>query len=107
VVTEAGRHGGHGNYVELDHVGPYGTSYSHLSAILVRRGQKVKQGDLIGRVGSTGLSTGPHLHYQMTVNGSFVDPTTVALPMTGGLSAPDLTAFRRVRDEIMGQLSGE
>jgi murein DD-endopeptidase MepM/ murein hydrolase activator NlpD len=101
VVVVSGRHGGHGNYVEVKHSGPYGTSYSHLSAILVRKGQKVKQGDVIGRVGSTGLSTGPHLHYQMTINGKYVDPMKTVLPMTGGLSVEDKAAFHQVRDEIM------
>jgi murein DD-endopeptidase MepM/ murein hydrolase activator NlpD len=105
-VIYAGVHGGHGNYVELDHEGPYGTSYAHLSAILVHDGEKVHQGDIIGRVGQTGLATGPHLHYQMTIDGKFVDPMSVTLPMTGGLQAPDLAAFRQVRDDVMAQLQG-
>lgn len=106
VVTDAGPHGGHGNYVEIRHDGPYATSYSHLSAILVKRGQKIRQGDLIGKVGSTGLSTGPHLHYQFMVNGKFVDPGSVVLPMTGGLSAPDLAAFQRAKAEVLPLLLG-
>lgn len=101
VVTAAGSHGGHGNYVELDHEGPYATSYSHLSAILVKRGQKVKQGDLIGRVGATGLATGPHLHYQFMVNGQHRDPMTIPLPQTGSLPEAEKAAFFAVRDAVL------
>lgn len=105
VVTDASYHGGHGNYIELDHEGPYGTSYSHLSAILVKRGQKVHQGDVIGRVGSTGLSTGPHLHYQFTVNGRYVDPMTTVLPLSGGeMSVADKAAFDALKAELLPQL---
>ncbi|MFZ5482534.1 MAG: peptidoglycan DD-metalloendopeptidase family protein [Myxococcota bacterium] len=107
VVVSAGKHGGHGNYVELDHEGPYGTSYSHLSAILVKKGQKVKQGDLVGRVGSTGFSTGPHLHYQFTVGGKFVNPMTVDLPASAGeLPAAEKAEFEKVRDAVLPLLSG-
>jgi murein DD-endopeptidase MepM/ murein hydrolase activator NlpD len=101
VVTTAGPHGGHGNFVELDHDGPYATSYSHLSAVLVKRGQSVRQGDIIGKVGSTGLSTGPHLHYQFFVNGQYKNPMTVDLPMTGTLPDAERAAFFAVRDEVM------
>lgn len=93
VVLVAGKNGGHGNYVELDHEGPYKTSYSHLSSVAVKKGQKVRQGDLIGRVGSTGLATGPHLHYQMWQNGKYVDPMTIALPNMSAVTAAERALF--------------
>ena len=106
VVTTAGPHGGHGNYVQLDHEGPYETSYSHLSAIRVRKGQKVHQGDLIGLVGSTGLATGPHLHYQFFVDGQNRDPMKVDLPMTGSLPDAERAAFFLARDAVLPLLEG-
>jgi murein DD-endopeptidase MepM/ murein hydrolase activator NlpD len=80
--------GGHGRFVKLDHAGPYDSSYSHLSRIAVQKGQKVRQGQLLGYVGSTGLATGPHLHYQFWLDGRYVNPLTVELPK-GGQSVPD------------------
>lgn len=74
VVTTAGWKQGYGNCVEIRHGFGYGTLYGHMSAIKVRSGQKVKRGDLIGLVGSTGKSTGPHLHYEVHVNGKPVNP---------------------------------
>lgn len=105
VVTWAGPNGGHGRFVKLDHAGPYETSYSHLSRVSVRKGQKVRQGDIIGYVGSTGLATGPHLHYQFWVNGKYVNPLTVKLP-NGGETVPDseLSAFKAHRDTLLAQL---
>ena len=73
LVVTSSRNGGHGLYVKLDHDGPYHTSYSHLSKLTVKKGQRVKQGDLIGKVGSTGASTGPHLHYEFHIKGKAVD----------------------------------
>ncbi len=107
VVTTAGRQGGHGNYVQLDHEGPYETSYSHLSALRVRKGQKVNQGDIIGLVGSTGLATGPHLHYQFFVNGVNRDPMKVDLPMTGTLPEAERAAFFAARDAVLPLLRPE
>lgn len=105
VVEQAGPAGGHGNFVKLDHEGPYETSYSHLSKILVKRGQKVRQGDVIGRVGSTGLATGPHLHYQFYVNGAYKDPMKVNLPMTQTLGVGDKAAFFAARDAVLPLLA--
>lgn len=93
-VEFAGNSGGHGRYVKLDHQNGWDTSYSHLSRFVVRDGQQVKQGQVIGYVGSTGLATGPHLHYQMWRNGQYVDPMKVALPRTSVLSSRDEAAFR-------------
>ena len=73
-VLQAGRSGGYGNLVELSHGKGIDTRYGHLSAILVKPGQLVKQGDLIGRMGSTGRSTGTHLHYEVRVDGRSVNP---------------------------------
>lgn len=73
VVTYAGRHGGHGNYVRLEH-GGFGTGYGHMSRIAVAPGTKVSAGQVIGYVGSTGLSTGPHLHYEVYQGGRTVNP---------------------------------
>ena len=77
-VASAGRQGGFGNYTVIDHGrirGRYvSTGYAHQSRIIVRTGQRVKQGQLIGYVGTTGLSTGCHLHLQVYVNGGVVNP---------------------------------
>jgi len=93
VVIRAGYVGGHGNYVEIRHDGTYVTSYSHLSRIGVKVGAKVRQGDVVGRVGSTGMATGPHLHYQMWRNGAFVDPMRVELPVQQTLGEHERAAF--------------
>lgn len=67
-VTFTGWDGGLGNAIKIDHGYGYQTAFGHLNKILVQRGQRVKRGDILGLVGSTGLSTGPHLHYQVSVN---------------------------------------
>jgi len=71
---------GYGNFISIRHNGTYTTNYAHLSKIYVRGGQKVKQSDIIGTVGSTGFSTGPHLHYEMIKNGVKVNPLREILP---------------------------
>ncbi len=108
VVSQAGPAGGHGNHVALQHAGPYATGYSHLSAILVRRGQTVHQGDIIGRVGMTGLATGPHLHYEFFVNGKYVNPLSVELPNNGSSELPEAEKadFFTVRDAVMAMIGG-
>lgn len=103
-VVRAGFVSGHGNYVEVAHDGVFVTSYSHLSRIGVRKGQKVKQGEWIGKVGSTGLATGPHLHYQMWKNGAFVDPMRVALPLQKTLGDGEQAAFHALVELYGGAL---
>ncbi|HSC12586.1 MAG TPA: M23 family metallopeptidase [Rhodanobacteraceae bacterium] len=73
-VTIAGREGGYGNMVEINHGNGLATRYGHLSQIDVKIGQFVRIGEVIGKIGSTGRSTGPHLHYETRVNGEAVDP---------------------------------
>ncbi|MBA2685316.1 MAG: peptidoglycan DD-metalloendopeptidase family protein [Gemmatimonadaceae bacterium] len=71
---------GYGNVLEIDHGDGIVTKYAHCSRIVVKAGQKVKRGQIIANVGSTGLSTGPHVHYEIHVNGKVVDPLTYVLP---------------------------
>jgi len=71
---------GYGNVLEIDHGDGIVTKYAHCSKVLVRSGQRVKRGQIIANVGSTGLSTGPHVHYEIHVNGKVVDPLTYVLP---------------------------
>jgi murein DD-endopeptidase MepM/ murein hydrolase activator NlpD len=74
VVVKAGWNGGYGRMVEVDHGQGYATRYGHLSEILVKVGDKVTAGEVIGRTGSSGRSTGPHLHYEIRHNGAALDP---------------------------------
>lgn len=96
VVVYAGWHGAHGNYVKIQHGSGFDTAYAHLSKIYVSKGTRVKQGDLIGAVGSTGRSTGPHLHYEMYKNGGLVDPLNTDTPAGKPISEelrPELDAM--------------
>lgn len=101
VVTRAGWAGGHGNHVELRHDGGVVTGYSHLSSIGVKVGQKVGQGDYVGRVGSTGLSTGPHLHYEYRVNGVHKDPMKAIIPTDRSLDPSEKPGFFATRDRLL------
>ena len=74
VVSKAGWNGGYGKLVEVRHENGITTRYAHLSIILVRAGQKLKAGDIVGKLGNTGRSTGPHLHYETRVSGRAIDP---------------------------------
>jgi len=74
IVTAAGRNGGYGNMVEIDHGNGFATRYAHLSAIDVEVGQSIRIGQIVGKVGTTGRSTGPHLHYETRIDGDAVDP---------------------------------
>jgi murein DD-endopeptidase MepM/ murein hydrolase activator NlpD len=94
-VVAAGRHGGYGNQVRLAHAGGLMTTYSHMSQIAARPGSIVRQGQVIGYVGSTGLSTGPHLHYELYKDGVAINPASVRFVMRSQLAGADLAAFRQ------------
>ncbi len=101
---------GHGNYVKIRHNGSYETLYAHMSRFAkgVVVGSTVKQGQTIGYVGSTGLSTGPHLHYEIIKDGKHVNPMTVKLPAISNLGSADKKKFieyRKVLDEGMEKLA--
>ena len=106
VVKYAGWKGGYGKYIEIKHSNGYTTAYGHLSRIGkgVRAGSKVDQGQVVGYVGSTGLSSGPHLHYEVKVNNKLINPLSVkSLP---GVPVPkkELSQFASVRDSVLDKL---
>jgi murein DD-endopeptidase MepM/ murein hydrolase activator NlpD len=102
VVEKAEREGGYGNYVRLKHANGYETAYGHMSAFAkgMEPGKKVRQGQVIGFVGSTGMSTGAHVHYEILVNGRFVDPMRIKLPRGRSLDGALLTSFEKERDRL-------
>jgi murein DD-endopeptidase MepM/ murein hydrolase activator NlpD len=93
-IAFAGRKGGYGNFVQINHGGGLATGYGHMSRIAARPGQRVRQGQVIGYVGSTGLSTGPHLHYELYRNGRHVNPASVTFTQRAQLSGDNLARFR-------------
>lgn len=105
-VEAAGRNGGYGNYVRIRHNGTYKTAYAHLSRIKVKKGSRVRQGQVIGLVGSTGRSTGPHLHYEVLQNNKQTNPLSVKLPTGKTLTGKELVAFNKLREEMDTQYAG-
>ncbi len=106
-IIKAKRESGYGNRIELQHANGYVTTYSHMVGYAkgMREGVKVRQGQVIGYVGSTGLSTGAHLHYEVIVNGSYVDPLRIRLARSRNLTNRQMAAFRRERDRIDGLIA--
>ncbi|MGQ0673015.1 MAG: M23 family metallopeptidase [Hyphomicrobium sp.] len=105
-VEEVGRKGQYGNYIRIRHANGYQTAYGHMSRFAegVVQGVKVRQGQVIGFVGSTGLSSGPHLHFEVLINTRLVDPMSVPVPRERQLSGKDLTDFQKERlriDDLM------
>jgi len=94
VVRFAGWHGGHGNFVQIAHDGGMGTGYGHMSGFVVRVGETVRQGELIGYVGSTGLSTGPHCHFEVYRGGQAIDPASASFEMTQRIGGAALARFK-------------
>lgn len=105
-VDFAGRHGGHGNYVKLAHNNGLGTGYAHMSRIAVSSGERVRRGEIIGYVGSTGLSTGPHLHYEVYRNGRTVNPLSVKFEQGSQLAGRELQAFRTRLSQLKAITNG-
>ena len=95
-VGYAGRKGGYGNYMRIRHNGTYASAYAHISRFAsgMSEGHKVKQGQIVAYVGQTGMATGPHLHYEILVNGEQVNPANVKFKTGGALQGKELAAFR-------------
>ncbi|MFL0414851.1 M23 family metallopeptidase [uncultured Sphingomonas sp.] len=93
-VVMAGRNRGYGNFIKLDHGSGISSGYGHMSRFAVSSGQRVSRGQVIGYVGSTGLSTGPHLHWEVWKNGTNVNPRSISLSSVATLSGPKLRAFK-------------
>ena len=103
VIAEIGRKGSYGNYIRIRHNGEYSTAYAHMKGFAkgLKRGVRVGQGDVIGYVGSTGRSTGPHLHYEVLENGQQINPMKVKKQVVTRLEGSDLQNFRRRVSEVV------
>ena len=101
-IVSAGARSGYGNRVEIQHANGYTTAYNHMARIArgIAPGARVRLGQVIGAVGTTGLSTGPHVHYEVAINGRFVDPMKIRLPSARELTGPSLAAFRQAEEQI-------
>jgi murein DD-endopeptidase MepM/ murein hydrolase activator NlpD len=104
VVEKVGWESGYGKFVLIRHNNGYESAYGHMSAFAraTEEGKRVRQGQVIGFVGSTGLSTGSHVHYEIRVNGRFVDPMRIKLPRGRELQGPMLASFEQERERLDG-----
>ena len=107
-VVEIRRWGGYGNWLRIRHASGYESGYAHLSkyASGLRVGQKVNQGEVVAYVGSTGRSTGPHLHHEIWLKGARVDPKGAKVPSGGGLEGRELAAFKAQKKKVDAALKG-
>jgi murein DD-endopeptidase MepM/ murein hydrolase activator NlpD len=108
MIEKAGLEGGYGKYIRIKHNNGYETAYGHMSAFAkgMEIGKRVRQGQVIGFIGSTGQSTGPHVHYEILVNGRFVDPMRVKLPRGRSLDGPVMAGFEKERDRLDTMMAG-
>jgi len=106
-VDYVGRKGGYGNYLRIKHNPKYGSAYAHISRFAsgLRPGQKVKQGQIVAYVGTTGMSTGPHLHYEILVNNEQVNPSSVKFKAGNILQGKEMAAFKKNMEQIQAQLA--
>jgi murein DD-endopeptidase MepM/ murein hydrolase activator NlpD len=106
-IEKAGWESGYGKYIRIRHPNGYETAYGHMTAFArgMEPGVHVRQGQVIGYVGSTGLATGAHVHFEILVNNRFVDPMRIKLPRGRVLEGPVLAAFERERERIDGMMS--
>jgi len=106
VVELAGRHGAYGVTVEIQHTKQYETLYAHMSKLAtgIRRGTRVNQGQIIGYVGSTGRSTGPHLHYEIRVDKRAVNPTNVKVAGGKQLAGKELLKFQQMKERVVAMM---
>src|SRR6202034_4227092 len=107
VIEKIGREGGYGNYIRLKHNNGYETAYGHMSAFAkgMEVGKQVRQGQAIGFVGSTGMATGAHVHYEILIQGRFVDPMRIKLPRGRSLDGQLLASFEKERDRLDAQMT--
>ncbi|NBQ71014.1 MAG: M23 family peptidase, partial [Nitrosomonadaceae bacterium] len=107
IVTFSGSQKGYGNLVVLKHNGKYETAYGHLSRFAsgMSKGKRISQGDVIGYVGSTGMATGPHLHYELRIDGVQRDPTNVVLPSAPPIAKRDLNTFQKETHALVARLN--
>lgn len=105
-LVKAGWQSGYGQHIEIQHANGYLTTYSHMSrfAVGMSAGVRVRQGQVIGYVGNTGLSTGPHLHYEVKVNDRFVDPLKIRVPRGRELDGRALAEFKRQQEQVNSAL---
>jgi murein DD-endopeptidase MepM/ murein hydrolase activator NlpD len=98
VIEKGWDNKGGGNYLKIKHNSTYTTTYMHLKGFAkgIQKGTKVKQGDLIGYVGSTGMSTGPHLDFRLCKNGTYINPLTFESPSADPISEENKAAFEEV-----------
>ncbi len=108
-IEKIGNRGAYGRSITLQHTNGYETTYNHMSGYAkgLKAGARVRQGQVIGYVGSTGLSTGPHLHFEVMVNGRFVDPMKIRLPRGRELQGTELASFEQERQRIDELLTRE
>lgn len=105
-IAFAGRRGGYGNCIVINHGSGYETLYGHMNNFAkgIKAGVRINQGDVIGYVGSTGLASGPHLHYEFHINGQVRNPVTVPLPQAMGIDKSQLAQFNQTTHPLIAQL---
>ena len=104
IIEYSGWNGAYGKYVRIKHNGTFKTAYAHLSKIYKKKGAKIKQGDIIGALGNTGRSTGPHLHYEILISGRQVNPLRIKLPSGKHIPKNELESFYKKQEVINSKI---